>query len=68
MPIYEFICKSCDNKFTKRTKMAEKDRITCPECSSDQLKENFATEFKTSAQEKAKNACNLLFRGGLSGG
>ena len=68
MPIYEFTCKKCSNTFSKRAKIAEKDQIKCPECSSQDLKENFTTEIKTNSSDNAKSACNFLFKRGFSGG
>ena len=68
MPIYEFVCRSCDNKFSKRAKISEKGEIKCPECSSQNLKENFTTEVKSNTSKNVKSACNLLFKRGLSGG
>jgi len=49
MPIYEYFCQSCENKFEIKASISEKEkglRIKCPSCSSDktiQILGNFFT-------------------------
>lgn len=32
MPNYDFICTKCSHKFTVQVPMAEKDKVSCPQC------------------------------------
>ncbi|MBO8169640.1 MAG: zinc ribbon domain-containing protein [Thermoanaerobacteraceae bacterium] len=32
MPNYDFKCKQCNHKFSRRVSFSEKDRVTCPKC------------------------------------
>lgn len=37
MPIYEYVCKSCNKKFDQLVRTmssGEDDKVTCPECGS----------------------------------
>jgi len=34
MPLYEYLCKKCTNKFEARTNFANKDNMCCPKCQS----------------------------------
>jgi len=38
MPIYEFICENCQNRFELLTKINDQNKITCPQCQSDRVK------------------------------
>lgn len=42
MPIYEFICQRCGNKFSLLLSMAKKAEAACPACQSKDLKEDFS--------------------------
>ena len=42
MPIYEYICKKCDNQFELLIFNSEK-KVSCPECKSKNIKKNFST-------------------------
>lgn len=35
MPLYEYRCKDCGNKFEKLVSLSEKDKIKCPGCGSE---------------------------------
>jgi len=41
VPIYEFECRKCGHRFTRRISWSEKASTRCPECGGDQLKEIF---------------------------
>ena len=44
MPIYEYKCKKCGNKFELLQKMNESNKnITCPECGASQAEKLFST-------------------------
>ncbi len=66
MPIYEFTCKDCSTTFSKKSSVAEKDNITCPECNSKELKQSFTSEAKSDS--KSKSACNMLLNKNLFSG
>lgn len=50
MPIYEFECKDCSNKFEELTKGQEK--ICCPQCNSCNLKKLISASGKISDDSK----------------
>lgn len=39
MPIYDFRCKKCGQKFTVMTGMNERDKVTCPECKAGDVEQ-----------------------------
>ena len=65
MPIYEYKCKKCGNKFELLQKMNESNKnITCPECGASQAEKLFST-FSSSSDTGSSCAsgtcptCNL---------
>jgi len=50
MPIFEFECKDCSNKFEELTKGQEK--IDCPQCNSYNLKKLISASGKISDNAK----------------
>ncbi|MCG0277001.1 MAG: zinc ribbon domain-containing protein [Thermanaeromonas sp.] len=42
MPLYEFQCKDCGEKFSVRVSWQEKDKATCPSCKGRNLKQLFS--------------------------
>lgn len=42
MPIYQFICQQCGNKFSLLMSMAKKAEAVCPSCQAKELKEDFS--------------------------
>jgi len=38
MPIYEYICKSCNHKFETMQKATEVELLRCPHCEKDTLR------------------------------
>lgn len=45
MPTYEFLCKTCEKKFTVKTSISQKDQVKCPYCSSSDLQQIFGNSF-----------------------
>jgi len=41
MPLYEFQCKDCGEKFSVRLSWQEKDKAVCPSCNSQNLRQLF---------------------------
>jgi putative FmdB family regulatory protein len=37
MPLYEYECQSCGNRFEEQQKLADKPLVTCPKCGKDEL-------------------------------
>jgi putative FmdB family regulatory protein len=50
MPLYEYKCSKCGNKFTLRRELSESEKeAKCPECGTEDLKRIYS-EFGTSCQ------------------
>ncbi|SHJ73948.1 FmdB family zinc ribbon protein [Paramaledivibacter caminithermalis] len=43
MPIYEYRCRQCDNKFERLVKTIEDSVQECPKCQSTDVKKEFST-------------------------
>jgi putative FmdB family regulatory protein len=44
MPIYEYLCQGCGNKFEKLVRQAgEADALVCPSCGGKRLNQEFST-------------------------
>jgi len=41
MPTYEFRCGECGNKFTVMVSISDKEKLTCPSCSSKKIEQLF---------------------------
>ncbi len=54
MPVYEFRCQDCGNKFTVLCGISEKDKLTCPECNSSNIRQVIS-------------ACGFQIKGGSCG-
>ncbi|SFR02914.1 FmdB family zinc ribbon protein [Desulfoscipio geothermicus] len=39
MPTYDFRCADCGHKFTVLVSISEKDKVTCPACSSKEVQQ-----------------------------
>lgn len=39
MPAYDFKCKTCENKFTVRVSISERNSVKCPECNSSAVQQ-----------------------------
>ena len=42
MPIFEFKCKDCGEKFEKLLFSSDKDKIKCPKCNSENVNKVFS--------------------------
>ena len=52
MPIYEYECKSCGQKFELRRSVADKDgEVTCPKCGDEQPRRLFSIFATVSSSE-----------------
>lgn len=67
MPIYEYICQDCEEKFSllQSIHVSEKDTV-CPKCSSHNVKKLFSA-FSYSASSLS-DLTSSLSGGGLGGG
>ena len=54
MPTYEFVCENCDKPFTLVMKISEYEKkgTYCPECRSDNVKQQI-TIFQTKTTKKS---------------
>ena len=46
MPIYEYLCESCGNKFEKLVRRSEAESVLaapCPSCGKQHLKQEYST-------------------------
>jgi putative FmdB family regulatory protein len=61
MPIYEYTCKSCKNRFERLVKsMSAENGVACPECGSKQTARNlsvFAVASETKTQSPPPGIC-----------
>lgn len=51
MPIYEYKCESCENRFELLTTISRADEAVCPKCGSDRVRRlvsTFASRFSGS--------------------
>lgn len=65
MPLYEFTCGSCGERFTVRRPFSKADDpADCPECSSDQTRRGFAT---FACVSKGSGGSHALGGGGCAG-
>ncbi|RQD76122.1 MAG: zinc ribbon domain-containing protein [Candidatus Syntrophonatronum acetioxidans] len=51
MPTYDFECKKCKKRFSKKASLAEKDQIKCPGCESGDLKQLIGNSFFTNLKK-----------------
>ncbi|NLS45527.1 MAG: zinc ribbon domain-containing protein [Firmicutes bacterium] len=71
MPIFEFKCRECDNKFEELLQSSDISRVTCPNCGSGEIKRLISTfafggesGFKTSTT--GSNGCRTCSGGSCS--
>ncbi|MBF0622788.1 MAG: zinc ribbon domain-containing protein [Magnetococcales bacterium] len=43
MPLYDYKCESCGKGFEVSHRMSETPKISCPDCSSDQVRKVLST-------------------------
>ena len=66
MPIYEYICKKCNHRFSVLHRSGSKEKDTmCPKCDSDDIKKNFSV---FSCISPLKNLSNSSSPSDFSGG
>lgn len=41
MPTYEFVCKSCNNRFSLFTTVSGRDQVCCPKCAGNDLQQMY---------------------------
>lgn len=53
MPSYEYVCKTCNKKFTRVMTLSEydKDNITCPHCKSKKVEQIPVAFFAVTAKK-----------------
>ncbi len=39
MPIYDYRCKKCGNRFTVMVSISDRDKVTCQKCGSPQVEQ-----------------------------
>lgn len=67
MPIYEYICLKCNERFSRLTTVSCGEKETkCPNCSSDEVKKIISSFCCSSGS--GKSGSSSLSSGGFSGG
>ncbi len=60
MPIFEYKCRDCNNKFEKLVRSSDNEKPKCPKCESDVIVKVFST-FASSGDSKgvshSKSSC-----------
>ena len=65
MPIYEYACRSCSERFELLTYVSKADRATCPKCGSVDVKRLMSTFASVSVGDSqlACDSCELGYEG-----
>ena len=58
MPAYDFRCKTCENKFSVRISISERDKVKCSKCSSPSVQQLF-TPINVTVKSGDGHACDL---------
>lgn len=67
MPIFDFLCQNCGNKFDVMISNADKNKVQCPECKSTQVKQMLSL-FNTGRTGKSvPTSCQGCSAGASSG-
>lgn len=56
MPIYEYVCEKCGNKFELLKKNSSSDENKCPVCGSDKVIKQFSVFMQSSKKDNRRNA------------
>lgn len=56
MPLFEFICKKCGEKFEELVLGNEDNNISCPKCKSSDIEKQFST---FSASSSSDSSCAI---------
>jgi putative FmdB family regulatory protein len=53
MPQYEYLCKSCEKKFSTILTLAQHDRskVKCPKCGGTKVEQQWAAFFATTSKK-----------------
>jgi putative FmdB family regulatory protein len=43
MPVYEYVCQSCKRTFSVLILRASDEKVTCPDCGSEDVLKKFST-------------------------
>ncbi|RYD04973.1 hypothetical protein N752_11455 [Desulforamulus aquiferis] len=57
MPIFEFVCKSCNKPFEKLLLAGRETKVTCPVCSCDEVEKKISAPFLPSSVGRPANDC-----------
>jgi len=61
MPIYEYLCEDCGNKFEKLVRNRTLNGVACPSCGQEHVKQEYSTfaarATNGSPQEAAMPSC-----------
>lgn len=66
MPIFEFSCEKCGNKFDLMIANKDKDKVKCSQCGSGEVKQ-LLSMFATSSGAASANACQTCPSAGVGG-
>ena len=66
MPIYELKCDECKHQFTMFGSWAEKEKTTCPQCGSPDLRQVYLgiASIKTGGSSSSSSCSSGGFHGG----
>ena len=53
MPRIDFICKNCSHQFTEFVKFEDRDKLSCPTCGGDEVKQNFQGKWNGGGSSKS---------------
>ncbi|HWJ03702.1 MAG TPA: zinc ribbon domain-containing protein [Verrucomicrobiae bacterium] len=57
MPTYVFQCKNCADGFSVNVPMADRDKVVCPKCGSQELKQDYRSVFIGGKGGGSKSSC-----------
>ncbi|NLW16133.1 MAG: zinc ribbon domain-containing protein [Firmicutes bacterium] len=60
MPVYDFRCPNCGERFTVRTSISEKDLVRCPACDSKPEQIFTALNFNKGAASTKCSTCTQV--------
>lgn len=66
MPIFEFECKACSNKFDLMIANKDKESVKCPQCGSKEIKQLLSL-FATSSKASSPDSCRTCPSAGTGG-
>jgi putative FmdB family regulatory protein len=56
MPIYEYVCRKCSEKFSVLRGICSSKKIACPQCSSQEVKKIFSAFSCASGSENSASS------------